>query len=183
MLNSLETLINNAVVTLNNSSIIIGGKKFVINLEEFIERETITLSSILDFKPVKDDKVKKINPYTYNSTNFRLYKNLFYHLGAYYIFLNNDTKEKKDYAIDLMKGFFDIEDKKEFTAGVTEFKNLQKCTTKGKYISKHAEDIFNTYFCFNESVILKILQFSLYHPYEFNIDVDIDEVDENVFLF
>ena len=178
MLNSTEAAIEVALNILNGSIINLKGKRYKVQLEEYFEKPTLNLSDILLYKPEQGAILKRINSYKNFENSTNKYRIPAFYFGANYIFRNSDDIDKKDKAQDLMCQYFNVDDRKEFTSIVTEFRNLKMGKTRGKQISRNTEYIYYEFNCFSDHVILKILNFCLYHPYEFNIDIDYDRIED-----
>ncbi|CAM3548429.1 hypothetical protein [Arcobacter aquimarinus] len=174
-----KTYVTNVTIdTINNSIITINGEKFKIYLEKLNVKQKIPLTIILAFEPNSNDKVKYIEPYDNYNTGSKKYKRFIFIIACLYIskivFESKNDKEKVEEAKHSMLSFFNADEINIFSPTIKEFKNFYKSENLTS-VSKQVEDIFNTYFPFDNLILFKIIVFAFYHSFDFEIEIDISE--------
>ncbi len=163
---------------IEKSSFTRDGENFVFYLIKESRQIEVSLKEIMNYKPKPDDVSRIIEAYFYYSNSPRSMKRFIFMLACYYIFKKNDNKEEKTIALQEMFCIFNVESVSEFTAGVTEFKNLASDNLELKHISDYTKKIYKYKELFTDIVIFQILSFAKYNSFNFEIDIDKDTINE-----
>lgn len=178
MLNAKQITTDTTINTINNSIITINGEEFKIYLEKVVEKQIFPLSAIAEYEPSDNHKAKDIEAYINYYSGSKRYKKAIFLIACLYIskiiFESKNDKEKVKEAKQRMLSFFNADDITIFSPTIKEFKNLYNSENLTS-VSNQVQDVFNTYFPFDNLILFRIIVFAYYHQFDFEIEIDISE--------